>query len=317
MDRLRIVALVGTTASGKARLALEAAKEVGAEILSCDSMKVYREMDVGTAKPGPAARAAVRWHALDLVEPHERFDATSWTELALTALRDARERRVPILVTGGTVLYLKALTEGIFAGPPRDPLVRAALKERAEKEGLQALHEELVQKDSVAAAKIHPHDYRRIERALEVHALTGKPISELQAHTFGRIRDGIERKTFALALRRDDLDQRIGRRIDRMIAEGWVEEARRLAARAQGISREAAQALGYSELLAYVRAGEKDPLDPVVTSIKTSTRRFARRQLNWLRHHVEGLESLDVPHGAEPCELYRDTIVRALRHSLE
>src|SRR5581483_898898 len=94
MDRLRIVALVGATASGKARLALDAAKEVGAEILSCDSMKVYREMDVGTAKPGPAARAAVRWHALDLVEPHERFDATSWTELALTALQDARERRV-------------------------------------------------------------------------------------------------------------------------------------------------------------------------------------------------------------------------------
>jgi tRNA dimethylallyltransferase len=312
----KIVVLVGATASGKARLALEASRDARAEILSCDSMKVYRGMDVGTAKPDGGARASVTWHGLDLVEPHERFDASAWVALAERVLDSARERRVPVLVTGGTVLYVKALTEGLFEGAPRDSETRAKIRAEAEEKGLEALHARLASVDPEAARRIHRNDLRRIERALEVHTLTGKPISALQAQ-FGRVRDGHERTVFALAHRREDLDRRINRRVDRMMAQGWLDEVRKLAARPGGISREAAQALGYRELLAWVAEGEKGSLDEVVEKIKTNTRRFARRQLNWLRHHVEGLRVLDVPPGAEPVELYKSEIVLALQQSME
>lgn len=315
-DKQQIVVLVGATASGKARLALEAAREAGAEILSCDSMKVYREMDVGTAKPGPTARAAVPWHGIDLVDPHERFDVSAWVALAEQVLARARERGVPVLISGGTVLYMKALTEGLFEGAPRDAEVRARIRAEADAQGLPALHARLAALDPAAGKRIHPNDLRRIERALEVHALTGKPISALQEQ-FGRVRAGVERTVFTVSHRRGELDQRINRRIDRMMAEGWLPEARRLAERAAGISREAEQAIGYRELLAFVRSGETGQLDPVVEKIKTNTRRFARRQLNWLRHHVEGLRLLDVPPGGEPVELHKAEIVRALIQSME
>jgi tRNA dimethylallyltransferase len=313
---IKIVVLMGATASGKARLALEAAREARAEILSCDSMKVYREMDIGTAKPTREARAVVPWHGLDLVEPHETFDTSSWVRLAEGVLARARERSVPVLVAGGTALYLKALTEGIFDGAPRDVALRTRLRAEAEASGLAALHARLAAVDPEAARKIHPNDLRRIERALEVHELTGRPISELQGQ-FGHVREGFERIVFALAHRREDLDQRIGRRIDRMLAEGWLDEARRLSARPLGISREAEQALGYRELLDFVRGGEKASLEEAGERIKTKTRRFARRQLNWLRHHVEGLRLLDVPPGAEAAELFETEIVRALVQSVE
>ncbi|MEZ0231087.1 MAG: tRNA (adenosine(37)-N6)-dimethylallyltransferase MiaA [Planctomycetota bacterium] len=314
-EKQRIVVLVGATASGKARLALEAAREAGAEILSCDSMKVYREMNVGTAKPDAASRAAVPWHALDLVAPHERFDASMWAALAEDVLARARARGVPVLVSGGTVLYMKALTEGLFEGAPRDPAVRARIRAEAEALGLPALHARLVALDPVAGARIHPNDLRRVERALEVHALTGKPISALQEQ-FGHVRAGVERTVFTVAHRRGELDHRINRRIDRMIADGWLDETRRLAGRPLGVSREAEQAIGYRELLAHVRGGETDELDLVVEKIKTNTRRFARRQLNWLRHHVEGLRLLDVPPGGEPVELHKAEVVRALVQSV-
>ena len=311
--RLRVVALLGATASGKARLALEAARRAGAEILSCDSMKVYRGLDVGTAKPDAATRSAVRWHGLDLVEPHERFDVATWVKVAEDALTSARDRRVPVLVEGGTVLYLKALTEGLFEGAPRDAVARARIRSEIEAQGSASLHARLAELDPDAGRRIHPNDARRIERALEVHAATGRPISDLQSH-FGRLRAGVTRRVFAIAHRREDLDRRINRRVDRMVAAGWLEEVRELARRA--ISVEAEQALGYRELLAHVRSGEKEPLSPLIETIKTKTRRFARRQLNWLRHHVEGIEILDVPPGAEAHERHLDTVVAALRESV-
>lgn len=310
----RIVALVGATASGKARLALEAARATGAEILSCDSMKVYRHMDVGTAKPDASARATVPWSGIDVVEPHESFDTAAWVRLADDVLARARARNVPVLIEGGTVLYLKALTEGMFEGVPRDDEARARIRDEAARLGLPALHARLASVDPVAAARIHPNDLRRVERALEVHAVTGKPITELQGQ-FGTMRAGIERTVFAIGHRREDLDRRINRRVDRMVASGWLQEVRVLAARAEGISREAGQALGYRELLEFVRGGEKGSLEDVVTTVKTRTRRFARRQLNWLRHHVAGLQLLEVPPGAEPVERHLPTLVAALEAS--
>jgi tRNA dimethylallyltransferase len=310
-ETTRVVAVVGPTASGKARLALEAARLARADILSCDSMKVYRELDVGTAKPGPEARAAARWHAIDVVEPDQSFDAAAWVTLAESVLEQARREGRPVLVAGGTVLYLKALTEGLFAGVPRDPAVRAGLRAEAAEIGTQALHQRLRAVDPEAAARIHPNDLRRIERALEVHALTGRPISALQGQ-FGSLRPGFERVVFSVERRRADLDARIDRRVERMMAEGWLDEVRRLALRERGISKEAAQALGYRELLAFVHGGERDSWEATVALVQTRTRRFARRQLNWLRHHVAGVQPLEVPPGADAAELHRDKIVEAL-----
>lgn len=314
-ETTKIVAIVGPTASGKARLALEAAARVGGEILSCDSMKVYRQLDVGTAKPGPEARARVPWHGLDVVDPHESFDASAWVRLADDVLARARAARRPVLVAGGTVLYLKALTEGLFDGVPRDPDTRARLRAEAEAVGSHELHARLETVDPVAAARIHPNDLRRIERALEVHALTGKPISELQRQ-FGALRPGIARTVFAVERRRSDLDARIDRRVERMMAEGWLEEVRRLVGLERGLSKEAGQAIGYRELLEFVRAGEVGSLDETVRTIQTGTRRFARRQSNWLRHHVAGIEILDTPPGGEPVELHLARVVQALEESV-
>jgi tRNA dimethylallyltransferase len=314
-ETTRIVAIVGPTASGKARLAFEAAREAGAEILSCDSMKVYRQLDVGTAKPGPHVLRELRWHAIDVVDPHESFDASAWVRLAESVLASARARGTPVLIAGGTVLYLKALTEGLFDGPPRDPDVRARIRADASVLGAHALHERLRAVDPTAAARIHPNDLRRIERALEVHEVTGRPISELQRQ-FGTLRPGFERVVFSVERRRSDLDARIDRRVERMMAEGWLEEVRRLVRLERGMSKEAEQAIGYRELLAFVRGGEKGSIAETVATIQTGTRRFARRQLNWLRHHVAGVRPLEVPPGGEPVELYRDVLVKALRESV-
>lgn len=311
-EKLQIVALVGATASGKARLALEVAKRAGAEILSVDSMKVYRGMDVGTAKPNSIARASVVWHGLDVVDPDERFDASRFVELAERTLASARERRVPLLLAGGTVLYLKALTEGLFSGPPRDAAVREKLREEARALGSSALHERLAHIDPEAAARIHPNDLRRIERALEVHEVTGKPISEQRAQ-WGHVDPRFERVLFAVKRGRSDLDRRIDRRIDRMIAAGWVDECRALLERPRGISREAEQALGYAELFAWIRSGEKEPVDDVVARVKTFTRRFARKQENWLRNGIEPVTWLETPEGREPAELFAEEVLRALR----
>jgi len=273
---------------------------------------VYRHMDVGTAKPDARARSLATWHGLDLVEPHERFDASSWVEHAQGVLAGARERGHPVLVVGGTVLYLKALTEGLFENVPRDAAARAKIREEAASLGTPALHARLVSVDPRAAARIHPNDLRRIERALEVHSATGKTISELQGQ-FGTLRPGFERTVFFVERKREDLDRRIDRRVERMFAEGWLDEVRALAKRPQGISPEAEQALGYKDLLAHVRAGERDPIEGVLARIQTRTRRFARRQLNWLRHHVSGLRALEVPPGGEATLLHSRTVVSALR----
>jgi tRNA dimethylallyltransferase len=193
--------------------------------------------------------------------------------------------------------------------------VRARIRADASVLGAHALHERLRAVDPAAAARIHPNDLRRIERALEVHEVTGRPISELQRQ-FGTLRSGFERVVFSVERRRSDLDSRIDRRVERMMAEGWLEEVRRLARLERGLSKEAEQAIGYRELLAFVRGGETGSIAETVAKIQTGTRRFARRQLNWLRHHVDGVRPLEVPPGGEPVELHREVLVKALRESV-
>jgi tRNA dimethylallyltransferase len=311
---IHVVAIMGPTASGKAELALAAARATDALLVSCDSMKVYRGMDVGTAKPAAPERS--RWRGLDLVDPWERFDASRFRALFDEVLEEARAEGRPVLLSGGTMLYLKAATEGLCEAPPRDEAVREALIAEARTAGSQALHARLAAVDARAAAKIHENDLRRIVRALEVHATTGRPISALHDESGGRLREvrpELVRSVFIVRREREDMDRRIDARVVRMLEHGWIDECRRLLADPRGISIEAAQALGYRELLAWLReagGGAGPAPEALVRRIQTDTRRFARRQLTWLKH-LEGVRALDVPPGGRALD-HLDQVVLAL-----
>lgn len=272
-----MLAIVGPTGSGKARLARAVAAERGALLVSCDSMKVYRRMDVGTAKPAPAERAA--WRGLDLVEPWESFDASRFCEVFEAARAEGR----PLLLSGGTMLYLKAATEGLAEAPPRDAALRERLRTQAEREDL---HPRLAEVDPETAAWVHPNDLRRIVRALEVHELTGRPLSSFHGQ-FGAVREDLERAVVVVTRAREDMDRRIDDRVARMFLEGWVAECEALAADPRGVSTEAGQAIGYRQIFEWLAAGRPEPEAQLIERIQRATRRFARRQLTWIRNLEE------------------------------
>ncbi|MFO7900967.1 MAG: tRNA (adenosine(37)-N6)-dimethylallyltransferase MiaA [Planctomycetota bacterium] len=277
---LRAVFLVGQTASGKSAVGFRLAREIGAEIISLDSMKVYRGMDIGTAKPTPDRRRAVPHHLLDVVDPHEHFSTARYVEKAEAAAEAIAARgNVPLFV-GGTALYLKALVEGLFEGPPADPAFRAGVRRQAAERGNEFVHRRLAEVDPEAARRIHPNDIRRIERALEVYEQTGRPISDLQEQ-FGTPREELDATVLGLRRERADLLRRIDRRVDRMMAGGLLDEVRRLVSRPEPPGREARQALGYAELMQHL-AGELS-LDEAVELIKVHTRQFARAQMTWFK----------------------------------
>jgi tRNA dimethylallyltransferase len=284
-----ILIITGQTASGKERLAVAVAASQGGEIVSADSMKVYRGMDIGTAKASADERRAVPHHLLDVADPHETFSTAFWLRLADEAIADIHARgRVPI-VSGGTPLYLKALLEGLFEGPAATPAVRERLVAEAEAQGTPALHARLAEVDAAAAARIHPNDLRRIVRALEVWELTGSPISDLQKQ-WGSRRPRYRPLVAAIRRGREDLTRRIQERVRRMAEAGLVEEVRRLAARPGGLARGPRQALGYAEALDYLDG--RMAWEETVAAIVAHTRQFARRQMTWLSR-FEGVAWLD------------------------
>ena len=280
---LRAGLLVGPTASGKSALALALAEREGAEIVSLDSMQVYRGMDVGTAKPAPAERARVRHHMLDLVGPEERYDVQRYLADLAPVVDDLRARGARVLFTGGTGFYLKALLAGLHAGPPADPGLRARLEARARELGAEALHRELAGVDPASAARIHAHDVRRVVRALEVREQTGEPLSSRQREWgWHGARPAPRTSVPIVGLDRPDgeLDARIAGRARAMLDAGWVEEA--LAIRdGPGFGETAVQALGYREVLA-LADGRLDR-EACLRSIALRTRRFARKQRTWYR----------------------------------
>jgi tRNA dimethylallyltransferase len=268
-----ILAILGPTASGKSALADAIARRAGAEILSVDSMQVYRSMDIGTAKPTPAERAAVTCHLLDLAEPDELFTVARFVELADQVITNAQK---PLIATGGTPLYYKALFEGLFDGPPADNAVR-------EKLGLipnQQLHARLALVDPPAAARIHMNDSRRMIRALEVFELTGKPITSFQTDWDAPV-SRHPTIFFGLLWEKDAINRRINARVKAMIAAGWVEETRQLLDRYGELSMTAAEATGYRELTAHVRG--QMTLENAIEQIKISTRQLARKQMKWFK----------------------------------
>jgi tRNA dimethylallyltransferase len=303
---VRFLVITGQTASGKEGVALTVAERLGGEIVSLDSMKVYRGLDIGTAKPSAAARRRVPHHLLDVVNPWERFSAARWAELAEAALGEIRGRGRVAIVSGGTILYLKALLYGLFEGPAADAALRAGLEEEAARLGVTSLHARLAGIDPAAARRIHPNDLRRIVRALEVQQLTGRPISEQQGQ-FGRLRPGLAPVVIALRRGREDLARRIDERVERMLAAGFEEEVQRLLAAPGGLSAEAAQAVGYREMIEMIqgRRGRED----LAAEIKKNTRRFAKQQMTHLRS-IKGCVWLDVAAG-ETVEAVAARVVEA------
>jgi len=284
----RLDFILGCTASGKGELAHALARRLDAEIISVDAMKVYRRMDIGTGKPGPERRGQVRYHLLDVVEPQESFSVGRYRDLAERAIAEVTARGKRGILAGGTTLYVKAISEGLFEGPPADAEFRARLRERAAAEGTATLHAELARIDPEAAARIHPNDLRRIERALEVHELTGQPITALQTQWDGQ---HPRYDCHFVGLRREKADQsrRINARVKSMMEAGFLEEVRALLAEPP-LSEQARQALGYAELIAYLQgsplAGGADrppSLEEAVEAIKINTRKFAKAQRTWLK----------------------------------
>lgn len=270
-----ITVILGPTASGKSSLAMAVAQRTGGEILSVDSMQVYRGMDIGTAKPTAAEQAMVRHHLIDVVDPDVDFTVAQFMERADAVIADAATRNVPLIITGGTPLYYKALFEGLFEGPAADPAVRAKLAESSPEE----LHARLTQVDPAAAARIHVNDTRRMLRALEVFELTGKPITDHQQQWDAPHRHAAT--WFGLQWDKDVLNRRINARVKEMLAAGWVEETRGLVDRYARLSKTAGEATGYHELIDHVHGPMS--LDDATEQIKIATRQLARRQTKWFR----------------------------------
>jgi tRNA dimethylallyltransferase len=299
-----ILVITGQTATGKERLAVAVAERLGGEILSADSMKVYRGMDIGTAKAPPDVRRKVPHHLVDVADASETFSTARWVELADEAIADIAARGRVAIVAGGTALYLKALLEGLFEGPAADERVRARLSAEAEANGTAALHARLAEVDPEAAGRIHPNDLRRIVRALEVWELTGSPISALQTQ-WGRRRGRYRPLLVAIRRSPQDLGRRIEARIRRMAEAGLLEEVRRLAEQPGGLALGPRQALGYAEVLEHL-AG-RITWDETLEAIRLHTRQFARAQMKWLRR-FEGLVWLDAGPDA-PADSLADRVV--------
>ncbi len=277
----RILAIVGPTASGKSALALELAERLSGEIISCDSMQVYRRMDIGTAKPTQEEMARIRHHLIDVAEPEESFSAADYVALASEAVDGCGARGKLPVICGGTGLYLDALLRGSDPAPNTvDLAVRAELAEYAEKNGAEALWRILLEIDPKSAEATHPNNVKRVARAIEIYRASGVTKTELDSLS----RQSPDRyDACVIGLRytdREALYDRINRRVDMMIDGGLVEETERLMA--EGVFEKnvtAAQAIGYKEILPYLLG--RASLDEAAEELKMATRRYAKRQMTW------------------------------------
>lgn len=309
-DPIPVVIIGGPTAAGKTEASLRVAERVGGEIISADSMQIYEQMDIGTGKPTPEERARAPIHLIDFVPPDGEYTVAEFKQDADRLIQEIYERgRLPI-VAGGTGLYLRALTEGFdFPPPPEDEEVRESLWAEVDEFGSERMHQRLAQVDPESAERIDGGDARRIVRALEVYELTGWPMSE-QRDVDGKAHVNYNCAKYVLSPPRKLLFDRIERRVDAMMEAGWVDEVRTLID--AGVPRDAQsmQAIGYRHLREYLD-DERD-LEETVTLIKRDTRRFAKRQLTWLRGG-EGYHWLAPAHRAEQDASVAVMITRAHR----
>lgn len=279
--------IIGATCSGKEAVALGVAQKIGAQIVVVDSMKIYRELNIGTAKPTLAQQKLVTHHGLDLITPQENFSVADYLVAAQTAIEKIHHEKDKIVLVGGTALYYKALLEGLCVAPPADLSLRAELTAFAEQYGENALYERLQKIDALAAAKLHPHDQRRVIRALEVAMTTGEPLSKRQTQWAGfhqpssamNINERV--KIFLFSWERSLLRSRISERVERMIKDGLLDEARDVYQNRETLARAPLQAVGYKEFFPYF-AGEMN-LPAAIDLLKTRTAQLAKSQMTWFR----------------------------------
>ena len=272
--------LTGPTGVGKSKIALSLARSLDAEIISMDSMAVYREMDIGTAKLAPEDRGGIPHHLIDIVDPSDNYSLAQYVNEAADNIAEIRLRNKNVLFVGGTPLYLKAMLRGIFEGPPADQDFRRELQRKMQGQPPEVLHGLLEKVDPVSAKRLHPNDIKRIVRALEVYEKTKKPISEFQKQF--DVGTPLERcNVYVLQMPRELLYARINKRIDRMIYDGLLDEVKMLANRTASVGTSARQALGYKELFDYLEGRSTYP--QAVEYIKQNTRNFAKRQETWFR----------------------------------
>ena len=298
--------ILGCTGSGKGALGRELARSCGGEIVSIDSMKVYRRMDIGTAKPPAEVRREIPHHLIDIVEPSEDFSVAEYVKRAEHAIADIQQRGKPVFVVGGTPLYLKALSEGLFEGPGADEVIRARLHETARNEGLEVLYHRLQEVDPKAATRIHPNDLRRIVRALEVFELAGRPISELQAQ-WDRDRRRYDSVFIGLRRQREDQNHRTNDRVRQMIESGLVDEVGSLLAEPELLGNTARKALGYAEIIEHLTG--RVSLADAVEMIKINTRQFAKAQRTWFKRFLD-TEWIDLMPDSTAPEVATDLLKR-------
>jgi tRNA dimethylallyltransferase len=284
MDKIKVLVIVGSTAIGKTQLALELATEINAEIISADSMQIYKYMDIGTAKPTLDEQKRVKHHLIDILCPDESFSAALFKERARQTVSYINRQGKIAIVAGGTGLYIKALTKGLFKGPKANSSLRQALLEKITKEGGSHLHRELADVDPATASRLHPNDFFRIIRALEVYYLTKRPISEQQEEH--RFKDSpFETLKIGLHLDRQQLYARIEDRIDKMVANGLVYEVKSLLDMGYTGDLNSMKGLGYKQIIEYLLGDSS--LDDATSQIKQDTKRYAKRQMTWFRADPE------------------------------
>ena len=304
---LRPIFIAGPTAVGKSEIALRLAEQLGGEIISADSMQVYRGLDIGTAKPSPAERARVPHHLIDVCDLHEAFDAAKFVRLAETAVAEIQSRKKIPIFCGGTGLYFKAFLEGLGDAPPADRALRAELEATPPAK----LLEELREGDPATFENIDRQNPRRVIRAVEVIRLTGKKFSEQRAEwkvgssrCDARMAPRAVPTIFCFTRAPDDLHRRINARVDEMFARGLVDETRALLKHGLAENKFALQAIGYRQVVEHLR-GERG-LSETIALVKVRTRQFAKRQLTWFRRHGNG-EWMELKPGNSP-ENYAEKI---------
>ena len=276
----RLICLLGPTAVGKTEIAIRLAQRLNAEIISVDSRQIYRQMDIGTAKPTPEEQQAARHHLIDCVDISQPFSVADYQFLADTAIADIQNRGNRVLLVGGAGLYFRVIVDGLFEGPGADPALRKRLEGEVAQFGVDALHDRLRVCDPESADRIHPNNIVRVIRALEVYELTGTPMSQLQQQWHPE-RQRYPFIAFGLTMPRALLYCRIEQRVDVMLANGLIAEVESLLAAGYGRDTIALRSFGYKELIAYLD-GDCTYLE-AISQLEQNTRRFAKRQLTWFR----------------------------------
>ncbi len=290
-----LLILLGPTGVGKTDISIKLAQKIpDIEIISADSMQIYKYMDIGTAKPKKNILKIIKHHMIDIVDPAENFDVMQYNKLATKIILDIfRRDKIPILV-GGSGLYISSIIKPLFSGPGKDADYRKILEEEAEKYGKEYLYEKLSKIDPISASRIKPNDLRRIIRALEVYNSTGKPISYLQNNYSNKYNKNDKFKYHIIGLKRnrENLYQNINLRVDKMIKDGLIEEVKELRAKGYNSNLNSMQGLGYKQINKYLD-GEYDK-ETAINLIKRDTRHYAKRQMTWFNNKIKNIEWINL-----------------------